>query len=153
MAAGLGESGDRLFRMSFEPAEIDHAPGVRHFTLAIPLELAGGSTLSRLRVMGEGAVAERRASNEESRIAEPPDRPDRPDRPVRPVAVQRAGPDGVTLRWNQAAFPLLVARDSETGRVLGIGHSGTLTIRPIRRPIAAILSNGIRSASLRLTPQ
>ncbi|MGQ0701667.1 MAG: Ig-like domain-containing protein [Gemmatimonadales bacterium] len=135
---GLDLSGNRLFLARFDPVEIDHAPGVRHFTLAIPLGPGGGTALSLLRVRGPGVLAERRAS--ERRAAEPPS-----------LDVQQTPSDRLTLRWNPAEFPLLVARQAGTGRIIGIGRSGTLSIGAAA--VEVTLSNGIRSSQLRVHPR
>src|SRR6185369_47412 len=51
---GLDARGAPLFSYDFEPAEVDHAPGVRQFTFAVPVAEAPLAALRRLRVNHRG---------------------------------------------------------------------------------------------------
>jgi len=135
---GSTASGVTLFRISFDAVEIDHAPGVRHFNFAIPLSAADRGALARLRVEGNGSAAERNVS------AGPPGHP--------AVTAEPTGAGSLTLRWSRAEFPLLVARDQVTGRILGIARSGSLLLREASPRVEAILSDGVRSVMVRLPP-
>ncbi len=55
---GLAADGRTLFSYAFAPAAIDHAPGMGHFTLAIPLTPSVEGSLATLRL--EGPEGERR---------------------------------------------------------------------------------------------
>ena len=100
-----------MYQGSFEPVEIDHAPGVRHFTVAVSLADVGG--LERLEVSGQGRSA----------VQVPPAGTEDLS-----VVAERTGAGSVTIRWNRSAAPLLIVRDPATGRVVAMGTSGAMTI-------------------------
>lgn len=56
---GFAEDGARLFTYSFDPTPLDHAPGVRHFALAIPVGDARTEDLHSLRVVAPAGEVQR----------------------------------------------------------------------------------------------
>lgn len=128
---GLDGAGAVLFSLSFEPRALDHG-GSTQFSAAIPVEVARPDRLAVLRVTGPEGVVERR-----------------------PGGVQRApptvllepgqGPPGSLARWDTGSYPLAVARDAATGRILGIGHNGRLELPAGPSAVEVTLSDGVRS--------
>ena len=126
---GLDGSGNPEFALSFAAAEIDHAPGVRQFTLAVPLSDLERQSLARIEVTGQGSPAEQLMAPAAQQAAAP--------------LVQRTGADRLTVRWDRLRSPLLVVRDPETGRVLAVGRSGALLLTTSRDRLDFILA-GVR---------
>ncbi len=131
----LGPNGLSITRFRFTPAEIDHAPDLRHFLFAIPLSPNDLSRLTSVTIRGEGKRAERRAGA--PRLA--------PE-----VRVETSGASTLRLRWDGEAFPLLVLRDPADGHVIQFARDGNALIP--RGPVAleATASDGVRSTVLRV---
>jgi hypothetical protein len=132
---GFLDSGAPAFDLSFDPVEIDHAPGIRHFTFAIPLAPALLSALARIVVSGAGEPVERRAPAG----AIPDD-----------IRLTRQGSAMLLLQWDSAAYPLLVVRDPSDGRILQFAQGGSARVSTRRDAVQVDASNGVRSASLRI---
>jgi hypothetical protein len=133
--AGLGDNGEPLFQLRFDPVEIDHAPGVRHFTFAMPLPANQLSRLAALRLSGEGRAIERRISALTGA----------PDLRLEPAGTARR------LSWDARQYPLLVVRDGATGRVLQLARGGTALVAGGSAELEVTASNGVRSTTVRLT--
>lgn len=136
---GLNGAGDPEFELTFDPAEIDHVPAVRHFTLAIPLSEAQGNALARIEVRGQGRMAVQPLGAEPSRGTAAP-------------VVERTGSNGVTIRWNRTEVPLLVVRDPATARVLAVARSGTITLHRSRAELEVIVPGARAGSALRVRP-
>jgi hypothetical protein len=132
---GSGEDGATLFHLRFDPVEIDHAPGIRHFTFAIPLAAGQLSRLAGIRVAGDGRTMERQVP-----AAADPE-----------LRLEPAGP-ARRLTWDAARYPLLVFRDPASGRVLQLARSGTTLVEGGGPELEVIASNGLRSTTVRITP-
>lgn len=132
---GRTAAGTSAFRFRFEPAEIDHAPGIRHFTFAIPLQQGVLEGLTGVAVSGEGHRAEWRVS---------------PGGAAPKLSLERAGPTSLRLRWDPLAFPLLVVRDPSDGRILQVATGGTAVIMSRRDGLRLDVSNGVRSTTLQI---
>jgi hypothetical protein len=134
---GEGDDGTAVFAYSFEPAEIDHAPGARHFTFAIPLTPSQRGALARIRVSGGGRSAV---------LATRPG-PGTPGAPLSDgrVRVTRVGAGQVEVAWDRTEFPFVIARDAGTGAVLALGSGGRLVARTLSDEIDVVVSDGVRS--------
>jgi hypothetical protein len=111
---------------AFEPVAIDHAPGARPFAVSVPLTEARAAALGRIEVRGEGRVAERSVHMTA------------PTPPATPPSVEQSGPNTLTVRWDPARTPLLIVRDPVSGRVLGMGQRGVLTLTAPPRELELI---------------
>ena len=131
----LTASGTTALSLSFVPAEIDHAPRVRHFAFAVPLSQPVLTSLAALTVSGPG--------NLRARIMAPP--PGDPDLGSEPAGSR------VRLRWNAAAYPLLVLRDPASGRILQFARGGTALVPAVSGEIDLVASNGVRTTTFRLS--
>jgi hypothetical protein len=124
-----------LVHLRFDPVEIDHAPGIRHFTFASPLAAGQLSRLAGIRVAGDGRTMERQVP-----AAADPELRREPAGPAR------------RLTWDAARYPLLVIRDPASGRVLQLARSGTTLVEGGGPELEVIASNGLRSTTVRITP-
>ena len=68
------------------------------------------------------------------------------------VSAERTGPGTLTLRWNSVELPLLIVRNPATDRILAIARSGSIPVWTPGTELEAVLSNGTRTAALRLRP-
>lgn len=136
---GSNRSGNPEFELSFQPTEIDHAPGVRHFTIAIPLSEAQGAALARIEVRGQGRVAEQLLGAALQGTAAAP-------------RVERTGPNTLTIRWNRTELPLLIVRDPDAGRVLAVARSGAITVPTSRSELEVIVPGAVVRAAMRVRP-
>lgn len=132
---GLGESGEPLFRLRFDPVEIDHVPATRHFTFAIPLPAGDLSRLTALRVRGGGRAIERRLS---AAIG-------KPDLRLEPSGSARR------LSWDARQYPLVVVRDAANGQILQLARGGNALVNGGGPELEVTVSNGVRSTTLRIT--
>jgi len=142
---GRDERGTVLFGYDFEPAEIDHAPDVRHFTFAIPLAEGARLALSRIRVVHGARSSELRARSQLM------SRPPAATTPSAATNVSRVGPGQLEVRWDRVVYGAVMVRDPVSGRVLGIGTSGRLHIPSGGSSIDVELSDGVRSSRTRLS--
>ena len=136
---GTAGDGSRLFSFSFDaPQSADDRQGNRHFAFAIPLDAIGFDRLQNLRLSSSGAVA--------ATVS----RPLAQTRKVGPgdIAVLPDA-DGVRLRWNAAAHPVILVRDPDTGEVLSFARGGDAHVRTGKRTVDLNVSDGVRSQRLR----
>jgi hypothetical protein len=132
---GSGANGEQLFRLRFDPVEIDHAPGIRHFTFAVPLASGDIARLASLRVSGEGRAMERRLPS----VTGDPD-----------LRLDPAGP-ARRLSWNADRYPLVVIRDPATGRMMQLARGGSALVNGGSPELEVTASNGVRSTTVRIT--
>jgi hypothetical protein len=136
---GTAADGSRLFSFSFDaPLSADDRQGNRHFAFAIPLDAAGFDRLQNLRLSSGGAMA--------ATVS----RPLAQTRKVGPgdVAVL-PDVDGVRLRWNAAAHPVILVRDPDTGEVLSFARGGDARVRTGKSTVDLNVSDGVRSQRVR----
>jgi Big-like domain-containing protein len=136
---GMNRLGNPEFELTFDPVEIDHAPGVRHFTIAIPLSEAQGAALARIEVQGQGREAAQSLGADLQGASAAP-------------TVERSGPNALTIRWNRSEVPLLIVRDPETGRVFAISRSGAITVPTSRSELEVIVPGAMAGTALRVRP-
>jgi len=136
---GTTGDGSRLFSFSFDaPQSADDRQSSRHFAFAIPLDAAGFDRLQNVRLSSGAAVA--------ATVS----RPLAQTRKVGPddIAVLPDA-DGVRLRWNAAAHPVILVRDPDTGEVLSFARGGDARVRTGKSTVDLNMSDGVRSQRLR----
>jgi len=142
---GVRENGGTAFSYAFEPAEIDHAPGVRHFTFAIPLAEADRASLELLRVRGRGRTGtldRGRAAllnAEVMRLSA-----------GRTTLQRSAGATFTELSWPAQSFRSALLRNPRTGAVIGVSTGGSLALSADIDEVEAVLSDGVRSQTVRV---
>ena len=145
-ASVIGEARDgrQLFHYEFEPAELDHAPDIRHFTFAIPLDEGDRRALVRIRARFRGRAAEVRprsvldgASADVAVIRSA-------------VRASRSGAEALELRWDTVAAPVVIVRDPATTRILSIATSGRVVVKTPLSELDVALSDGTTSTVARV---
>jgi hypothetical protein len=140
--SGSTALGASIFSLSFDPAPVDHSEE-SHFMFAIPIAAAQRAALARVVVAGEHRFIERlrvKASlSLSARVAAAAPR----------FALVSSG--RATVTWDTSAVPMLIARESGSGRVLGVGESGRLTLSTSAAAVDVLMSDGIGSVVRTLT--
>jgi hypothetical protein len=138
---GLAADGRVLFSYAFEPAVLDHAPNVRHFTLAIPLAPNIEESLDALRLVGPPG---------ETRMTRAPSTP-------RVLSNGRAtaarGRDGaLNVSCGDANARGVLVLDGATGSALGSAPAGSVrAVVGTARPLTVLCSDGVRTSSSNVT--
>lgn len=133
--------GSRIFSHAFEPVEIDHAPGTRHFTFALPLASGDAQSIAMIRAFGPARSAERSRAAAALAAA---------SAGGAGVALTRQGGATAAIRWDVRSAPAALVRDARTGEVLGIGLGGRLVLPAARGELEVLLSDGVRTTAHRL---
>jgi hypothetical protein len=133
---GTNDAGMKVLDMTFDGYAIDHMPGVRAFSYAIPLSALGGEAPSRLRLEAEGVEVERRRTPAGAGSDD--------------VRVERTGADKVRLQWNAARNPMIVVRDGRTGAILSFARGGDVQVTSNAAEIEVNMSDGVKSTLRRL---
>lgn len=130
--SGFDSEGRRIFSLSFKGKKVaDLGKQHRHFAFAIPWEVSKPQRLERLRLEIPGQPATevgRPAQIEELSTA---------------LQVRKIKPGLVQVSWNDAAFPLLVVRDRNTGNILALARDGSAVIRTRADELVVTLSAGV----------
>jgi hypothetical protein len=135
---GLDTGGRVLFTTSFEPVVIDHAPNVRHFTVAVPLSSDVEEALAEVRVQGPAGTAtlKRSAAATLSRALGSP----------RVSVTRRSSDQTLTVSCPGGSPRGILVLDDATGAVLGTAVSESM--HAIARPgarLSVLCSDGIRT--------
>jgi hypothetical protein len=136
---GLDAAGGVVFSISFDGEETDSPNHGRIFVYAIPTTVAHPERLVALRLSGGGRQTVRRASSGAA-AGQGLSR-----------ASLRSGPAerGATrLEWDSASHPLVVLRDAETHEIISLVRGGSAALKLPSRPLEAIVSDGVHSASV-----
>jgi len=138
---GRDADGRGLFSYAFEPAIPDHAPDVRHFTIALPLTTATASVLETLVVRGPAA---------EARITRPAALPEAAPA-AQPARAQRSANGTVAVRCPATSAAGVLVRDAATGTVLGSARGAVLPL-PARAgtTLDVLCSDGFSTRAWRL---
>ncbi len=126
--------GATLTELHFDGDPVDHAPGVRHFTFAIPLRMLRGRMPAAMELRGVGADVRR----QQTQAVGAPD-----------VRVTRVAGGAVRLQWDAAASPLAVIRDPASGAILALARTGDALVQTGARELDIELSNGVRRQARR----
>jgi hypothetical protein len=139
---GTTADGQRLFGFSFDATTVaDGAHDFKHFAFAVPLDQARAAQLASVRLSGPGGRAFTRApAATAAAIARTTDSDD--------VSVQ-AESQGINLRWNAAAHPMVIVRDPDTGEVLSFARGGNARVWTAKRQVDLDVSDGTRSQRVR----
>jgi hypothetical protein len=135
------DDGTRLFAFSFDATvAADGINTSQHFAFAIPLDADRSARLQSLQVSGPGG-----------RIAAMPSAAASPGKAAAPSddIVAESGPQGLTLKWNASAHPLVMVRDPDTGHVLSLVRGGSAQVWTQKREVDLEVSDGIRSHHVR----
>jgi hypothetical protein len=135
---GTAADGSRVFGLTFDAVEVaDHPRGGRHFAFAVPLDAPAAARLERIRLSGPGIGA--------AAISRPPAA--LRATAARPVTMAPAA-DGVALRWDAAAHPMVLVRDARTGAVLSFARGGSATVAAGGASVELVVSDGVRSRAV-----
>jgi hypothetical protein len=143
MLQALDEAGQSMFAISFAGAEIDHMPGVRTFSYAIPLP-ASGARPATLRLLNGTRELMRRSrtvgsigGGATSNAIAPPTR------------LTQVGSSRARLEWDAKAYPGAMVRDPATGQVLAFlsGGSGEIAVA---QDVDVVFSTGVTSVKQRV---
>jgi len=139
---GTTAGGRELFRYAFDPATIDHAPGIRHFLFAIPVTAAIDDSLVSITVTGSGSGAQLRS------LAGPSVRA-----AADAAATAALSGDGTVTCGDRTARGILVV-DAGSGMMLGTasGPSARIAANPGAK-LAVFCSDGVRSTQAALQVQ
>ncbi|MFI5229837.1 MAG: hypothetical protein ACHQWU_12260, partial [Gemmatimonadales bacterium] len=134
---GLAADGRVLFIAGFEPAVIDHAPAVRHFTVAVPASAELESSLTSIIITTPfGQAARRRPAGLAAGAA-----------PIRATAVRRPAGGGVDVACTGASTGLVVL--DATGTVRGVASAPSAFLpAEAAGSITILCSDGVRTTRL-----
>jgi hypothetical protein len=138
---GTSADGQRLFGFSFDAVTAaDAAHEFKHFAFTIPLDDARAAQLRNVRLSGPGGRISAQAPAAAAVLNRPLGSED--------VLVQPES-QGVTVRWNAAAHPMVMVRDPDTGEVLSFARGGNARVWTQKRQVDLEVSDGVRSQRLR----
>lgn len=135
---GRNDAGVKVLDLSFDGYAVDHMPGVRMFSYAVPLSSLGGDAPTRLRLEGAGIDVERRRTSAGAGTTDD-------------VRVERSGTDKVRLQWNAARNPMIVVRDGRTGTILSFARGGDVRVTTTAAELEFNMSDGVSSTLRRVT--
>jgi hypothetical protein len=136
-------AGALIYSASFEGSEIgDGVAGERHFSFAIPLSPATLARLRKLEVVRGGKSLAMNVESSSAGLVEDP------------VESVQNVPGGMQLKWNPAAYKMVLVRDAATGQVISFARGGAARIiARANRAVDLVFSDGVRSKSKRVLPQ
>jgi hypothetical protein len=128
-----------LFTTTFEPAMIDHAPSIRHFTVAVPLPADVEDVLAEVRVQGRAGIASLKRSVESMSAS-------RIGAPAR-VSVARRSTDGfVGVSCAGGSTRGILVLDEATGTVLGTAAGESMSaIAASGARLSVLCSDAVRT--------
>lgn len=139
---GLDAAGALLFSLPFRGvplAEVNE--DMRQFAFTIPARLAHTDRLDRIRLVGPGVRAERRAS------------PAATGRLAPPAALRRGSGGQVRLEWDAARRPMALVRDPATGEIVSFARDGGAALRTRSPQLEVLFSDGVRTTRSTLRVQ
>jgi hypothetical protein len=138
---GSSIDGARLFGFTFDAVTVADGPHAsQHFAFMVPLDQARAVQLQSVRLSGPGG----RMSTRAPAAAAPSNRAAASDE----ISVQ-AESQGIRVRWNASAHPMVVVRDPDTGQVLSFARGGDVRVRTEKRQVDLEISDGTRSHRVR----
>jgi hypothetical protein len=139
---GLDAAGALLFSVPFRGARLAEVnEDMRQFAFTIPTRVAQTDRLERLRLVGPGVSAERRAA------------PAVPGRVAPPAALRRRPGGEVRLEWDAARRPMALVRDPATGEVVSFARDGAAALRTGSPQLEVLFSDGVRTTRSTLRVQ
>jgi hypothetical protein len=137
-AEGLAADGRVLFSYSFEPATIDHAPNIRHFTLAIPLSDDLERLLDRVQVRGPEGEARSPQAGGTRRFA--------PGQIARASLSRQRATGLLAVSCADDGAQGVLVLDAESGAVLGTSAAATMQAGATSgRRLTVLCSDGIHT--------
>lgn len=140
---GIDDDGTVRFDVRFDEASLASVPdrAGHHFMLVLPVGAGGSLELARVELFADdGREVTRDASLYAGEL----------------VAALAGGDDlrvvvlesgGMRLEWDAEKFPLLQARDAETGAIVALARHGAITVPVGPAGLEISLSEGVRSAT------
>ena len=139
---GLDAAGATLFSIPFRGAPLAEVnEEMRQFAFAIPARLAHTDRLDRIRLVGPGVRAERRAS------------PAATGRIAPPAALRRGSGGEVRLEWDASRRPMALVRDPATGEIVSFARDGGAALRTRSPQLEVLFSDGVRTTRSTLRVQ
>ena len=146
---GFAGDGSLLFRVPFSGEQTDHGdPSVRYFTFVMALPESDVARLARVDLVSGGRRQSVRSGGGVSRLR-------------LTAGADAAASAGVTLgavsaaeleiAWDARQWPAILVRDPRTGALLAIGRGGRARVATRLRGVELVLSDGVRSATIRAT--
>jgi hypothetical protein len=136
---GVDASGRLLFSSSFEPAVLDHAPNVRHFTVAVPLAADVEDQLAEVRVQGPAG----RASMKRSAAAIL----SRASVPARVSIARRPSDGSLALTCPAGSTRGILIIDESTGTVLGMASGESMrAVAAAGAKLSVLCSDAVQTA-------
>jgi hypothetical protein len=138
---GLAADGRVLFSYAFEPAVLDHAPNMRHFTLAIPVAPDVEESLDALRLVGppgetrmtRAVPAPRALSNGRATVV-------------------RGGAGALNVSCGDTNARGVLVLDGATGSALGSAPAASVrAVVGAARPLTVLCSDGVRTSRSNVT--
>ena len=128
----LAADGTVLYRRGFSAVPVGDLPtGVEEgFAFVIPIERAMELEMATLRVVSGGRSAEQRAGAAR-------------DDPGFDLSRDPSGK--AVLRWDRAAFPMVLVRDAVTGQVLSFARGGEVHLPVTAGRLRLTASDGVRT--------
>lgn len=141
---GVGADGRTLFSAGFDPAIVDHAPDVRHFTVAVPATGDIESLLDTISVSTPaGQVRLTRAAAAPSAAPLAPGAP-----PMLARAVSQQGGSGPSVSCAGGATRGIVVLDA-TGAVAGVASAASASLATTPNgPMTVLCSDGLRTTRI-----
>lgn len=133
--SGIAADGRTLFIAGFEPAELDHAPNIRHFTVAVPASSDIESSLMSILVTIPGARVLRTRP-----VAPPAPGPGS----IGATAVRRPAGGGVSVACAGSAAGVVVLDATGAVRSVSSGATALLSAAPAG-PLTVLCSDGVRT--------
>jgi hypothetical protein len=141
---GLGADSARIFSITFAgEVVVDSRTHERHFAYAIPLDAASRSRLATLRLSGHGQqtlVSSARMGAEAMQVGA-----------AAPAAARAISRGRVSVRWNQADYPMVMVRDARTGEILSFARGGSATVLTRSTDLDIAFSDRVHSFTRRVT--
>ena len=134
-----GEGRD-VFSISFDGAEVDHAPGERNFAYVVPLPANG--QISELRLRDGQSVMARRPRTTLANAAVPG--------ALASTRLRSLSPARSRLEWDANIYPIAMVRDPSTHEVLGFLRGGAGELGGQRAAVDVLFSNGVSSIMQRV---
>lgn len=140
---GIDDDGTVQFDVRFDAASLASVPdrAGHHFMLVLPVGAGGSLELARVELLAaDGREVTREASLSAGEL----------------VAALAGGDDlrvtalesgSMRLEWDAEKFPLLQARDAETGAIVALARHGAITVPAGPAGLEISLSEGVRSAT------
>ena len=140
--AAYDDAGNRLFGFDFTPVATsdDGVKGGSNFAFVVPLNDAAYERLARIELAGNGRKTERTSRQPATAAAAA----------ARGLDIAAEASSRARLRWNAAAFPMVMVRDTDTGEILSFSRDGDASVETGRTEVEVVVSDGVKSQTARV---